>query len=71
MALKPLLLSLFSDEYLSLGYVLLISTCALLPLGSPALTSRNLKESDFEKVVDFIDAGVQITIEAQKSSGKL
>ena len=29
-----------------------------LRLGSPALTSRNLVESDFEKVVDFIDQGM-------------
>lgn len=38
--------------------------------GSPALTSRNFKEKDFEKVVDLIDAGVHITVEAQKSSGE-
>ena len=28
-----------------------------LRLGSPALTSRNLTEADFETVVDFIDQG--------------
>ena len=27
-------------------------------LGSPALTSRGLKEADFEKVVELIDLGV-------------
>lgn len=27
-------------------------------LGTPALTSRNLKEADFEKVVDFIHEGL-------------
>lgn len=26
-------------------------------LGTPALTSRGLKEADFEKVVEFIDLG--------------
>lgn len=28
-----------------------------LRIGAPALTSRNLKEDDFRKVVDFIDKG--------------
>ena len=28
-----------------------------LRLGTPALTSRGLKEADFEKVVDFLDRG--------------
>lgn len=36
-------------------------TSALKPsglrLGTPALTSRNFKESDFEKVVDFFHEG--------------
>lgn len=28
-----------------------------LRLGSPALTSRNMKEADFEKVVEFMHQG--------------
>jgi len=40
-------------------------------LGSPALTSRNLKESDFTKVAEFIHKGVQIVLEAQKDCGNL
>ena len=35
--------------------------------GAPALTSRNMKEADFEKVVDFIIEGVNIAIEIKNS----
>nr|XP_002127233.1 serine hydroxymethyltransferase, cytosolic [Ciona intestinalis] len=38
-----------------------------LRLGSPALTSRGLNGKDFEKVADFIDRGVQLTVEIQNS----
>jgi len=31
-------------------------------LGTPALTTRGLKEADFEKVADFIDRGIKIAI---------
>ncbi|KAK3732878.1 hypothetical protein QZH41_018669, partial [Actinostola sp. cb2023] len=41
-----------------------------LRLGTPALTSRNFKEQDFERVVELIDVGVDIVVEAQKSSGE-
>ena len=34
-------------------------------LGAPALTSRSFEEADFEKVVDYIDQGVQIAVEAK------
>ena len=37
----------------------------LLYLGAPALTSRSFEEADFEKVVDYIDQGVQIAVEAK------
>ena len=37
--------------------------------GVPALTSRSLGESDFEKVVEFLDKGVQIALEAQEATG--
>ncbi|KAK2180228.1 hypothetical protein NP493_453g03061 [Ridgeia piscesae] len=40
-----------------------------LRLGSPALTSRNLVESDFEKVVDFIDQGIKLAQEVQQQAG--
>jgi len=35
--------------------------------GAPALTSRNLKEPDFEKVVDYIIEGVNIAIDIKDS----
>lgn len=34
-------------------------------LGSPALTSRGLKEKDFEKIADFLDRAVKISVEIQ------
>lgn len=37
-----------------------------LRLGTPALTSRGLKEADIEKVAEFIHRGIQITVEAQE-----
>jgi glycine hydroxymethyltransferase len=40
-------------------------------LGVPALTSRNFLEEDFVKVVDFLDRGVQIAIDAKAKTGKL
>jgi len=42
-----------------------------LRLGAPALTTRGFKESDFEKVVDLLDKGVQLAIQAQKSTKTL
>jgi len=32
-------------------------------LGTPAMTTRGLVESDFEKVADFIDRGIKIGLE--------
>lgn len=40
-----------------------------LRLGTAALTSRNLKEADFVKVVEFFDSAVKIAVEAHKESG--
>uniref|UniRef100_UPI00358FE72A serine hydroxymethyltransferase, mitochondrial isoform X2 n=1 Tax=Myxine glutinosa TaxID=7769 RepID=UPI00358FE72A len=40
-------------------------------LGSPALTSRQFKEKDFERVVDFIDEGIQIAQDVKKKTGNL
>ncbi|KAK1897725.1 Serine hydroxymethyltransferase mitochondrial [Dissostichus eleginoides] len=42
-----------------------------LRLGTPALTSRQLTEADFEKVVDFIDEGIQIALDVKKKTGNL
>nr|XP_032519742.1 serine hydroxymethyltransferase, cytosolic isoform X2 [Danaus plexippus plexippus] len=38
-------------------------------LGTPALTTRGLKESDFDKVVDYIDKALSLAQEITKSSG--
>jgi glycine hydroxymethyltransferase len=35
-------------------------------LGTPAMTTRGLNESDFEKVADFIHRGIQIGLEVNK-----
>lgn len=40
-----------------------------LRFGTPALTSRNFKEADIEKVANFIDRGIKITVEAQEGCG--
>ncbi|XP_069105089.1 serine hydroxymethyltransferase, mitochondrial-like [Argopecten irradians] len=39
-----------------------------LRIGTPAMTSRGMKEADFVKVVDLIDRGVQIAKNAQKNT---
>ncbi|QSL66209.1 hypothetical protein MERGE_000584 [Pneumocystis wakefieldiae] len=39
-----------------------------LRLGSPAMTTRGLKENDFLKIVDFVDRAIKITIDIQKIS---
>ena len=41
----------------------------MIDTGTPALTSRQLKETDFIKVIDMVDAGVKIALEAQKLTG--
>ncbi|XP_016359395.1 serine hydroxymethyltransferase, mitochondrial-like [Sinocyclocheilus anshuiensis] len=42
-----------------------------LRLGSPALTSRQFKESDFQQVVDFFDQGIKIALDVKKKTKKL
>uniref|UniRef100_A0A8C2YWM0 Serine hydroxymethyltransferase n=1 Tax=Cyclopterus lumpus TaxID=8103 RepID=A0A8C2YWM0_CYCLU len=42
-----------------------------LRLGTPALTSRQFKEADFEKVVEFIDEGIQIALDVKKKTENL
>ncbi|KAL0191862.1 hypothetical protein M9458_014560, partial [Cirrhinus mrigala] len=39
-----------------------------LRLGTPALTSRQFKESDFQQVVDFIDQGIKIALDVKKKT---
>jgi len=39
-----------------------------LRLGSPALTSRGLKETDFVQIGEYLDRGLKIALEVQKSS---
>lgn len=38
-------------------------------VGTPALTTRNLKESDIDVVVDFIDRALKLAKEVSKISG--
>lgn len=40
-----------------------------LRIGTPALTSRNLKEIDMEQVAELLHKGIQLTLEAQVGSG--
>lgn len=42
---------------------------AKLYLGTPALTTRGLKEEDMDQVVEFIDRALEIAKEASKKSG--
>ncbi|KRX26828.1 Serine hydroxymethyltransferase [Trichinella nelsoni] len=39
-------------------------------LGSPAMTSRGLQESDFVQIGDFIHEAIQLTLKIQKLAGK-
>ena len=39
-------------------------------IGTPALTTRGLKEADFVKVAGFLDRAVKIALDVQKNSGK-
>lgn len=38
-------------------------------IGSPALTSRGMKEADFEKIADFLDRAVKLAVEIQNNCG--
>lgn len=42
-----------------------------LRLGAPALTSRGMKEAEFEKVVEFIDEAVDIALDAKNQTKNL
>lgn len=39
--------------------------------GAPAMTSRGLKEKDFEQIAEFLERAVNITLKVQKERGKL
>lgn len=39
--------------------------------GTPAMTSRGLKEVDFEQIGRFLDTAIQITLDVQARYGKL
>merc|ERR1712178_67951 len=39
-------------------------------IGAPAMTSRGLKEADFEQIGDFLHQGLQLALEIQTKSGK-
>lgn len=51
-----------------MGYIW--SLTVLCVTGAPALTSRNFKEADFVKVVEYLDRGVKIALEAQTATGE-
>ena len=40
-----------------------------LRVGTPALTSRDFKEKDFEQVAEYLHQGVQLGLEITKASG--
>jgi len=39
-------------------------------IGAPAMTSRGLKEADFEQIGEFLHQGLQLALEIQSKSGK-
>lgn len=39
-------------------------------IGTPALTTRGMKEADFRKIADFLHRGVQLGLSIQKQTGK-
>lgn len=41
-----------------------------LRIGAPAMTTRGMKEADFERIVRYIDRAIQIGIDTQKSLPK-
>ena len=42
----------------------------LFTVGSPALTSRGMKESEFAQVAEFLHQGIQIAVDIQKKTSK-
>merc|ERR1719486_993867 len=39
-------------------------------IGAPAMTSRGLKEAEFEQIGEFLHQGLQLALETQKKTGK-
>ena len=48
----------------------IVGLTVLFLIGAPALTSRNFKEEDFVKVIEYLDQGVKIAVEAQSATGR-
>lgn len=46
------------------------SSAPLVTSGAPALTSRQFKEADFERVVDFLDEGFKIALDVKKKTSE-
>lgn len=44
-------------------------TPGAIRIGTPAMTTRGLKEADFEKVSELLHRGIQIALEIQETSG--
>lgn len=40
-------------------------------MGTPALTTRGMKEAEFRKIAEFMDEAAQIALRIQKTSGKM
>lgn len=39
-------------------------------LGTPAMTTRGLKEGDFDRIADLLDKGLRLALEVQSKAGK-
>jgi len=39
-------------------------------MGTPAVTTRGMKESDMEKIADFIDRVIKVCVRIQQNAGK-
>lgn len=50
-------------------FIICLPRALSLP-GAPALTSRQFREDDFRRVVDFIDEGVNIGLEVKRKTGE-
>ena len=59
---------------MTLRFVVFGDASAMSPggvrLGTPALTSRGLKEADFERIAEFLDRAVKMCLIVQENSGK-
>lgn len=41
-----------------------------IPPGAPALTSRHFREEDFQKVVAFIDEGINLALDVKSKTSE-